>query len=66
MNGQVSADLRQAGAYWWRLELPESMEIWRAARVSLGLPPTATPAEGWAFNPDIASEAIEHAEALGL
>lgn len=65
-KGAIAADLRQAGIYWWRLELPESMAIWRAARVSLGLPEVITSAEGWQFAPDISSEAIEHAEALGL
>lgn len=61
-SGMISRDLRQAGAMWWRLELPESMHIWRAAAANLGLADNE-----WKDDlGDIASEAIEHAEALGL
>lgn len=65
--GEVSADLSRAGVRWWTLRHAASMEVWRAARESIGLcawPPP--PTEGDAFAPDIASEAIELAEAHGL
>lgn len=65
-QGPVSRDLRQAGEKWWQLMLPASMGIWRAARISLGLPETPTVSEGSRYSADISSEAIEHAEALGL
>jgi hypothetical protein len=61
-KGRITADLRQAGEQWWLLELPESMGIWREAARNLGLV-----GEEWKTHlGDIASEAIEHAEALGL
>jgi hypothetical protein len=64
--GPVERDLRAAGVRWWRLVLLESMRVWRGARLSLGLSEIPTVSEGSRYAPDIASEAIEHAEALGL
>ncbi|HWO11421.1 MAG TPA: hypothetical protein VNN80_18130 [Polyangiaceae bacterium] len=42
------------------------MEVWLGARSSLGLPPVKAPDEGFSMAPDISSEAIEAAAALGL
>lgn len=60
--GPVTVDLRIAGSKWWLLGLPESLEIWQAATESLGLQKS-----DWGrCADDISSEAITHAEYLGL
>lgn len=62
VQGPITRDLWQAGRQWWRLELRGSMDVWIGAGESLGLKRSE-----WEENlGDIASEAIEHAEELGL
>lgn len=60
--GPIESDLRKAGIRWWRLEREDSMNVWRAASANLGLKRGDWQEHGG----DISSEAIEHAEYLGL
>lgn len=64
--GPIGRELRRVGTCWWYICEPEAYELWLGARLSLGLAPVNTPAEGGVYAIDIASEAIEAAEALSL
>ena len=60
--GPISYDLRRVGTRWWQLRSKAAFDVWCGAAESLGLHRT----EWGRHAPDISSEAIEHAEALGL
>ncbi len=60
--GPIEADLRQAGVRWWTLERKDAFDVWCGATESLGLRRADWGTDGG----DISSEAIEHAEYLGI
>jgi len=61
----VASELRRVGLAWWRIESSEARRVFDGAIISLELV-----AEDWLslgdIAPDVMSEAIEAAEALGL
>lgn len=66
MTGPVARDLRRAGLDWWKFRERESYRLWLGAVESLGLGDHVARFKMSSVAGDIASEAIEAAEALGL
>jgi hypothetical protein len=67
MTGPVSLELRRVGVRWWLLKSPQALNVWMMARVSLGIVGELGPrGVSGSYGRDIASEAIEAAEALGI